>query len=171
MRTATIKIRVAEEELAAWRGEAARCRVGLSEWARTALNVESGFGGRAGSKKLMPKIEVAGGVHKRRGEAKAVVAEVLGRGVVVEPVLREANRDVPSARVRSVGRKKPAREVAAVVPEAPGESEVSEVFAVHTAASHRLTCGCKTCTAWRKANDIPLGGLLKKEKRAWGTKK
>jgi hypothetical protein len=35
---------------------------------------------------------------------------------------------------------------------------------VHTASSNRLTCMCATCSAYRKAHDIPLGGAKREKK-------
>lgn len=35
----------------------------------------------------------------------------------------------------------------------------------HTAESNRLTCLCPSCADYRHKNDLPVGGLPKKEKR------
>jgi hypothetical protein len=39
-----------------------------------------------------------------------------------------------------------------------------EVLPGHSATSHRHTCLCTFCLEWRKANYIPYGGPVKKEK-------
>jgi hypothetical protein len=42
---------------------------------------------------------------------------------------------------------------------------IHELGLPHTASSNRLTCMCATCSAYRKAHDIPLGGIPKKAKQ------
>jgi hypothetical protein len=50
--------------------------------------------------------------------------------------------------------------------DSPAEgSDSTVVYAEHTAYSNRLTCLCRTCVQYRKNNDLPIGGLPKKEKR------
>ena len=40
-----------------------------------------------------------------------------------------------------------------------------EVLPSHSATSNRHTCLCTFCLEWRKANYIPYGGPVKKEKK------
>jgi hypothetical protein len=47
----------------------------------------------------------------------------------------------------------------------PPATSIPETGVRHTASSNRLTCMCATCSAYRKAHDIPLGGAPKKEKK------
>lgn len=41
----------------------------------------------------------------------------------------------------------------------------SSAVVVHTATSNRLTCLCPTCSEYRRANALPVGGLPKKKSR------
>jgi hypothetical protein len=60
---------------------------------------------------------------------------------------------------------KPAEHGARTTLAAERRRQPREGSSVHTATSNRLTCGCATCTEYRRIHDLPLGGLPKKAKR------
>jgi hypothetical protein len=46
----------------------------------------------------------------------------------------------------------------ALIPPLYGDPSKTETY-YHTATSHRMTCLCVSCVAYRSNNDIPLGGF------------
>jgi hypothetical protein len=142
-----------------WKADAERLHVGVSEWIRHQCNT-SLEGER--SVRPVPVIQSVGinlsqpesagengsAIHSKREDVDVATVAV---GVNPAAVTRENFAELAAG-------------IAKDELDMWARSLQREVLPSHSATSHRHTCLCTFCLEWRKANYIPYGGPVKKEK-------
>ncbi len=179
----TITIRVIDSDRRKWTAAANALGMSISEWIRRRCNSaqpeSAGANGSAAHQDLsrVPEGSDSGrrtGANARRGGRSS--ATDAGRNRCVKrnseasiSVRHSATRDTGELETNGfVTRENFAEKMAEHKPDeydSWARSLPREVLPSHSATSNRHTCMCTFCLEWRKANSIPYGGPVKKEKK------
>jgi len=155
----TVTIRVIDSDLKEWTTAANLRGMSISEWIRRACLARVGMDA---AKHSTLESEQGNGSSNDKNLSRSNGTTVPRRRVAAGGRGRSRSAsdghratDIPPVDTGIVGE--------SLASDTPSQSNTIPV--IHTAASNRLTCLCNTCTSYRKTNDIPLGGVPKKESR------